>query len=82
MAKKILPVFNNLGKSKSNPSLPPQVSTAENGVTLVSAESPVPGLCTLGIIGKLGPRFENYDNQGASQVRHTSQLCFTFIPLI
>jgi len=56
----------------TKPSLPAaadgvKVSTAENGVTLVSAESPVPGLCTLGIIGKLGPRFENYDNQGASQ---------------
>ena len=57
------------------------MSTAENGVTLVSAESPVPGLCTLGIIGKLGPRFENYDNQGASQVRHNSQFCFTYTSL-
>ena len=45
-----------------------QVSTAENGVLLVSAESPVPGLCTLGIMGKLGPRFESYDNAGSSQV--------------
>ena len=45
-----------------------QVSTSENGVLLVSAESPVPGLCTLGIMGKLGPRFESYDNAGSSQV--------------
>ena len=45
------------------------MSTAENGVLLVSAESPVPGLCTLGIMGKLGPRFESYDNAGSSQVR-------------
>ena len=49
-----------------------QVSTAENGVLLVSAESPVPGLCTLGIMGKLGPRFESYDNAGSSQVGPTS----------
>jgi len=56
----------------AKPSLPAaegvKVSTAENGVLLVSAESPVPGLCTLGIMGKLGPRFESYDNAGSSQM--------------
>ena len=55
------------------------MSTAENGVVLVSAESQVPGLCTLGIMSKLGPRFENYDNAGVSQVR---QKLFTSYDLV
>jgi len=45
-----------------------KVSTSENGVLIVSAESPVPGLCTLGVMSKMGPRFESYDNAGVSQM--------------
>ena len=58
------------------------MSTAENGVLLVSAESPVPGLCTLGIMGKLGPRFESYDNAGSSQVRQQCVMQFMYYTVL
>ncbi len=38
----------------------------ESGLTVVSADSPT-GVCTLSVVGRMGPKNENYDNSGISQ---------------
>lgn len=43
-----------------------QMSTLDNGLRLVSADSPVPGLAQVSVLIRAGSRFETYETQGAA----------------
>ncbi len=48
------------------------MSTLENGVTVISVETPNTPLSTIGVVVRSGPRFETYENQGVS---HALRIC-------